>query len=191
LKQRLLSFIGSLVIRALHATLRVRHINVENILGVPQSIIAFWHDHLLLMLHAKFHRPITVMSSQSRDGDIAVGIYAHYGVATSRGSSTRGGMAGLRGLIRSARSGSSIVFTPDGPRGPGRVAKEGIIFAAQATGLPIVPIAFAAKKKSYCHRGTAWSSRGHSRRSYSPTAPRSPSRARATSRNGAGGWSGR
>ena len=147
MKQRLLSFIGSLVIRTLHATLRVRHINVENILSVPQYIIAFWHDHLLLMLHTKFRRPITVMSSHSRDGDIAVGIYAHYGVATSRGSSTRGGMAGLRGLIRSARSGSNIVFTPDGPRGPARVAKEGIIVAAQATGLPIVPIAFAAKKK--------------------------------------------
>ena len=191
MRQRLLSLIGSLVIRALHATLRVRHINVENILGVPQYIIAFWHDHLLLMLHSKFRRPITVMSSQSRDGDIAVGIYAHYGVATSRGSSTRGGMAGLRGLIRSARNGSNVVFTPDGPRGPARVAKEGIIVAAQATGLPIVPIAFAAKKKSCCRPGTAWSSRGRSPARSSCTARRSSFRVTATSRSGAGGWSGR
>ena len=191
MKQRFLSFIGSLVIRALHATLRVRHIHVENILGVPQYIIAFWHDHLLLMLHSKFRRPITVMSSQSRDGDIAVGIYAHYGVATSRGSSTRGGMAGLRGLIRSARSGSNIVFTPDGPRGPARVAKEGIIVAAQATGLPIVPIAFAAKKKSCCRRGTGWSSPGRSHAQCSFTGSRSSCRVTVTWRNGAGGWSGR
>ncbi len=190
MKQRLLSFIGSLVIRALHATLRVRHINVENILGVPQYIIAFWHDHLLLMLHSRFRRPITVMSSQSRDGDIAVGIYAHYGVATSRGSSTRGGIAGLRGLIRSARSGSNVVFTPDGPRGPARVAKEGIIVAAQATGLPVVPIAFAAKKKSCCHPGIGWSSPGRSHAWSSSMGSRSSSRATATSRSGAGGWSG-
>ena len=188
MKQRFLSFIGSLVIRALHATLRVRHINVENILGVPQYIIAFWHDHLLLMLHSKFRRPITVMSSQSRDGDIAVGIYAHYGVATSRGSSTRGGMAGLRGLIRSARSGSNVVFTPDGPRGPARVAKEGIIVAAQATGLPVVPIAFAAKKKSCCRPGTEWSSPGRSHAQSSFTGSRSSCRVTATSRSGAGGW---
>jgi len=139
LKQRLLSFLGALVIRALHATLRVRHIHVENILGVPEYIIAFWHDHLLLMLHSRFRRPITVMSSQSRDGDIAVGIYAHYGVATSRGSSTRGGLAGLRGLIRSARSGSNVVFTPDGPRGPAKVAQPGAVWLAKATGNPIVP----------------------------------------------------
>lgn len=191
MKQRLLSFIGSLVIRALHATLRVRHVNVENIVGVPQYIIAFWHDHLLLMLHSRFRRPITVMSSQSRDGDIAVGIYAHYGVATSRGSSTRGGIAGLRGLIRSARNGSNIVFTPDGPRGPARVAKEGIIVAAQATGLPIVPIAFAAKKKSCCRRGTGWSSPARSHAQSSSTGSRSSYRARVTSRSGGGGWRGR
>ena len=191
MKQRFLSFIGSLVIRALHATLRVRHIRVENIAGVPQYIIAFWHDHLLLMLHSKFRRPITVMSSQSRDGDIAVGIYAHYGVATSRGSSTRGGIAGLRGLIRSARSGSNIVFTPDGPRGPARVAKEGIIVAAQATGLPIVPIAFAAKKKSCCRPGTGWSSHGRSHALSSFTGSRSSCRVKATSKSGAAGWNAR
>lgn len=191
MKQRLLSFIGSLVIRALHATLRVKHIHVENIVGVPQYIIAFWHDHLLLMLHSKFRRPITVMSSQSRDGDIAVGIYAHYGVATSRGSSTRGGMAGLRGLIRSARAGSNIVFTPDGPRGPARVAKEGIIVAAQATGLPIVPIAFAAKKKSCCRPGTGWSSPGHSPARSSFTGRRSSCRVKVTSKSGASTWSAR
>ncbi len=51
-------------------------------------------------------------------------------------------------MIRAARSGSNIVFTPDGPKGPRRIAKEGIVLAAQSTGLPILPVAFSAKKKS-------------------------------------------
>ena len=51
-------------------------------------------------------------------------------------------------MMRAARNGSNIVFTPDGPKGPRRVVKEGVIYAAQATALPIVPFAFAAKKKS-------------------------------------------
>ncbi len=184
----MLPFVGSLFIRALHATLRVRHVNVENIAGLPQYIVAFWHDHLLLMLHARYKRPISVLISQSRDGEIIARVFDYYGVESSRGSSTRGGTAALRDLLRAARDGKNIVFTPDGPKGPRRLAKEGVVIAAQATGLPIVPIAFAAKKKSCCAPGTAWSSPCRSRgRSFS-TVNRSEFRATATSRSGGGKW---
>ena len=154
MKNGILSFLGAQLIRLLHATLRVRHIRAENVERFPQYVIAFWHAHLLLMLHARYRKPIVVMSSQSRDGDLMVRLYAWYGVASVRGSSTRGATGALRGMIRAARGGSNIVFTPDGPKGPPRVAKDGLVYAARATGLPIVPIAFAAKKKSYCAHGT-------------------------------------
>ena len=168
-----IALLGSLFIRALHATLRVRHVRVENILSTPQYIIAFWHAHLLLMLHSRYRRPITVMISQSKDGEYIARVFDHYGVDSARGSSTRGGSAALREMIRAARAGRNIVFTPDGPKGPARVAKDGVVVAAQATGLPIVPIAFAAKKKSYCAPGTAWSSRFRSRGRCSFTVRRS------------------
>jgi lysophospholipid acyltransferase (LPLAT)-like uncharacterized protein len=185
---KFLPLLGSLFIRGLHATLRVRHVDTENLSSQPQSIIAFWHDHLLMMLHSRYKRPITVLISQSRDGEIIARVFDYYGVESSRGSSTRGGGAALRDLIRSARAGKNIVFTPDGPKGPRRVVKEGVVMAAQATGLPIVPIAFAAKKKSCCARGTGWSSRSRSRARCFCTASRSVSRATAMSRSGGGGW---
>ena len=181
---KLLSFAASLFIRALHATLRVRHVNVENISGTPQYILAFWHAHMPAMLHSKFRRPITVMSSQSKDGELAVSVYRRYGVESVRGSSTRGGNAALREFIRCARAGSNLVFTPDGPKGPARVAKPGVVFAAQMSGLPILPMAFAAKKKSCSDRGTAWSSRCRSRNRSTSTASRSSYRVAATSRSG-------
>ena len=142
-------------IRTLHATLRVRHVRAENLTGQKQYILAFWHEHLALMLHSKFAKPIMVMSSRSRDGQLTQSVFRRYGVNSAHGSSSQGGGAALRELIRAARGGSNIVFTPDGPKGPRRVAKNGIVFAAQATGLPIVPVAFASKKKSACGRGTA------------------------------------
>ncbi len=184
---KLVAFVGSLFIRGLHATLRVRHVRAENIEQVHQYILAFWHAHLLLMLHSRYRRPISVIISQSKDGEAIARVFDWYGVDSARGSSTRGGSAALRELIREAHQGKNIVFTPDGPKGPARVAKLGVVYAAQATGLPIVPIAFAAKKKSFSDRGTAWSCRTRSHVRSSSTASRSPCRATAIRTSGGNG----
>lgn len=181
---KLLAFIGSLFIRTLHATVRVRHVRVANLERLPQYILAFWHAHLVLMLHSRYRRPISVMISRSKDGEIIARVFDWYGVDSARGSSTRGGGPALRELIREAREGKNIVFTPDGPKGPARIVKEGVIQAARATALPIVPIAFAAKKKSFSGRGTGWSSRSRSRGRSSSTANRSSCRATPTSKSG-------
>lgn len=180
----MIPFLAALFMRTLNATLRVRHIGAEKMHALPQYIIAFWHAHLLLMLHARYKRPATVLISQSRDGQLIAGTFKYYGVGATRGSSTRGSTAALREMLRLAKKGTNIVFTPDGPKGPARVVKEGVVYAAQATGLPIVPIAFAAKKKSCCIRGTAWSCRTRSHVRSSFTAIRSVCRATATSTSG-------
>lgn len=157
--KRLIPLIAVAFIRLLNATLRVRHVHGETMHRLPQYIIAFWHEHLLLMLHSQYRRPARVLVSQSRDGELIASTFAFYGIEVSRGSSTRGSIGAMREMIREARSGVNIVFTPDGPKGPRRVVKEGLIFAAQMTGLPIVPVVFASKKKSGCTPGTAWSCR--------------------------------
>jgi hypothetical protein len=182
---RILSFLIAGFVRLLNGSLRVRHVHVERIEQTPQYILSFWHAHLFTMLHSKYRDPITVMSSRSKDGELAVRVYRWYGVDAVRGSSTRGGNEALREFIRRARKGSNLVFTPDGPKGPARLAKPGVVFAAQMTGLPILPMAFAAKKKSCSGRGIAWSSRCHSRKRSTSTATRSSCRATAMSRSGA------
>ena len=188
---KLVAFLGSLFIRALHATLRIEHVRAENLMNQEPCIIAFWHAHLLLMLHCKWRPPALVMISRSRDGEYIARVFDHYGLEAARGSSTRGGSAALREMIRDARTGKSIVFTPDGPKGPNRIVKPGLVLAAQATGLAIVPIAFTAKKKSCCTRGTAWSCRCRSRARSSSTASRLSCRVRPTSRSSACAWNGR
>jgi lysophospholipid acyltransferase (LPLAT)-like uncharacterized protein len=152
---RLVYFIGAMLVRALHASVRLRHIRAANLERLPQYIVALWHAHLVLSLHIRYRRPIVVMVSQSKDGELIARAFDHYGVESARGSSTRGGSSALREMIRSAREGKNIVFTPDGPKGPARIAKDGVISAARATGLPIVPVAFAAKKKRFCAHGIA------------------------------------
>lgn len=185
---RVLSFLGYLFIRALHATLRVRHVNAENLDGAPRYILAFWHRHVLLSLHSRWRVPTTAIISRSKDGEIVSRVLHLYGAETARGSSTRGGEVALREILRDIRAGKNIAFTPDGPKGPPGIVKDGVIYVAKVSGLPIVPFAFAAKKKSYCARGTGWSCRCRSRGRSTSTVRRSSFRATATSKSGGSGW---
>ena len=140
------SFLAHCIVRALTSTLRVRHVHPEHIENTPQYILAFWHRQLIPLLGtAHWRKPITVMSSQSKDGQFSTATLSWFGIESVSGSSTRGGSAAVRGILRVARAGKSIVFTPDGPRGPAGVVKDGVIFTARASQLPIVPLAFALK----------------------------------------------
>jgi len=137
-------------IRGLRATLRLRHHGDERVRererqGEP-FILAFWHRHLLLMPYAYRGRRISVLVSQSQDGELIARTVARLGIDSSRGSSSRGGIVGMRSLLRKAAEGWDIAFTPDGPRGPLREVQPGVILAAAATGLPIQPVAIAASR---------------------------------------------
>jgi hypothetical protein len=149
-KTALLSFLAAAFIRGLRATVRLRFHGEERIREWERTerrfILAFWHRHLLLMPYAYKGRRISVLVSQSQDGELIARTVARLGIDSSRGSSSRGGIAGMRSLLRKAAEGWDIAFTPDGPRGPLREVQPGVILAAAATGLPIQPVAIAASR---------------------------------------------
>jgi len=139
------------LIRGLRATLRVEHHGDEQIRRWEREgsrfVIAFWHRHLLLMVYSYRGRDCTVLISRSRDGELVARALHHLGFRTARGSSSRGGAAGLRELLRRAAAGSDVGFTPDGPRGPAGVVQPGVLLAAAALGWPIQPVAYAASRQ--------------------------------------------
>jgi lysophospholipid acyltransferase (LPLAT)-like uncharacterized protein len=147
---RVLSFLAAGFIRGLRATLRLRHHGDERIREWERTgthfILAFWHRHLLLMPYAYGGKKISVLVSQSKDGELIARTVARLGIDSSRGSSSRGGIAGMRSILRKAAEGWDIAFTPDGPRGPLREVQPGVILAAASTGLPILPVAIAASR---------------------------------------------
>jgi lysophospholipid acyltransferase (LPLAT)-like uncharacterized protein len=141
----------SLLIRGLHATMSVRHVDAHHIDSLNRQgqryVLAFWHGQLLMMIKSKLTVPITAMISQHRDGELIARTLERFGVSAARGSTTRGGTAALREMIKISSSGVNLAFTPDGPKGPARKAQVGVVLAAQATRLPVMPVAFTAKKK--------------------------------------------
>jgi hypothetical protein len=145
-----LPFLAASFIRLLRATVRIQHHGDERVREWERRgdhfILAFWHRHLLLMPYAYRGQRISVLVSQSRDGELIARTVARLGIDSSRGSSSRGGIAGMRSLLRKAAEGWDIAFTPDGPRGPLREVQPGVILAAASTGLPILPVAVAASR---------------------------------------------
>jgi lysophospholipid acyltransferase (LPLAT)-like uncharacterized protein len=151
----IVSFFAAWFVRVLRATVRLRHHGDERLRqwerGEQRFILAFWHRHLLLMPYAYQGPRISVLVSQSTDGELIARTVARLGIDSSRGSSSRGGIAGMRALLRKAEEGWDIAFTPDGPRGPASEVQPGVILAAAATGLPIVPVVVAASRAKRLH----------------------------------------
>ncbi|MDF2754556.1 MAG: uncharacterized protein K0S94_141 [Nitrospira sp.] len=155
LKLSVLPPIGAAVIRTLAWSMHIETRGQEHVDGLYRAgqrvIIAFWHARQLMMPLTYRGTLAHILISQHQDGEIIARIVERFGFKAVRGSSTRGGMEALRELIRLGRAGVDLVVTPDGPRGPAHVAKMGVIQLARASGLPIVPLAFACSKKN-CSR---------------------------------------
>lgn len=111
-------------------------------------ILAFWHGRLLMMPYCwRRGVPIGMLISQHPDGQFISHTIRHFGLDTIIGSTSRGGAAAMRAILKSLNAGVSVGFTPDGPRGPRMRASAGIVQAARLTGVPILPCTFAARRR--------------------------------------------
>jgi lysophospholipid acyltransferase (LPLAT)-like uncharacterized protein len=145
-------------------------------------VLAFWHAQQLMIPIGYRGAGSHVLISRHGDGEIIARIIAKFGHEAVRGSSTRGGAGALRALIKLGRSGRDVVVTPDGPKGPRHVAKLGVVQLAKATGLPIVPLAFACSKKNSFRAGIATWSHTHFPEDCSSTETRSGFRVKRMTR---------
>lgn len=140
-------WLGAAVLRALGATWRVRQDAVDDPTARREPAIgALWHRALFPAAWRFRDLGAAIPVSRSRDGDRIVAVLDRLGYGPApRGSSSRGGRAALAGAIRCAQEGRFIGVLCDGPRGPARRCKPGVVAIARATGLPIVPVAIAAR----------------------------------------------
>lgn len=141
---RLLGFLVWLIYRVLSATWRVTLVEPEslqqNLREKKTFLLAHWHgDELALIQLTKRYR-IATMASTSRDGEIMNTTLNLLGAVTSRGSSTRGGATGLRGLLRLVKElKRNCSFAVDGPKGPLHKVKAGVFEMSRLMNAPIYP----------------------------------------------------
>lgn len=110
----------------------------------PPLIFAHWHGDELAIVPLVTRFKISTMTSTSKDGQIIDFVIRRLGGATSKGSSTRGGVGALKGLVKLCRSGFNASMAVDGPRGPIYRAKPGIFELSRLTRGTIIPLGAAA-----------------------------------------------
>lgn len=146
---RLAAHLIHLAASSLAASIRWHWIDDGGLARARQGPVLFavWHNRLALALpiyqrviHGLPRRQMAALVSASRDGGLLAHVLTLFHVRPVRGSSSRRGARALLELTAAARDGCDLALTPDGPRGPRYHVQEGVILAAQLTGLPIVPV---------------------------------------------------
>ncbi len=150
----LLALLGSILIRLLKLTWRVKLVGPGPPYDTGPVIFCFWHGRQAGLFAHPRPRRVTVLSSLSRDGSLQARILSFLGFVVHRGSSSRGGAEGLKAIVDEIKNGADAAFAVDGPRGPIHRVKEGAVIAARQTGASLVPITTWAS--SYWSFDRAW-----------------------------------
>lgn len=152
----LAAWLGRTLLALLGATWRVEiqgnEVLARLLADKKPHILSFWHNRTVIAAYflsrhlLKKGLNITLLASQSRDGELVTRLVAGWGVETVRGSATRGGREALRGIFKAiTQKRSSPLVVPDGPQGPLYGFKAGAAVLAQMSGAPILPMGFAAR----------------------------------------------
>jgi len=121
-------------------------------------IAAFWHERLPLMpalwgmARRQSNPRMHVLISRHRDGRLIALLMARFGVdvvhgSTARNRQERGGAASTRMLLEHLANGDQVAITPDGPRGPRRVAAPGVARLAALSGIAVLPCAAQTSRR--------------------------------------------
>ena len=117
------------------------------------TVAAFWHECLPLMpalwVRARDATPglrLHVLVSRHADGRFIGDIIRHFRLNVAHGSTgrngrSRGGATGALSLLAALEAGQQVAITPDGPRGPRRIAAPGVAQLAGLSGCPVLPCA--------------------------------------------------
>ena len=145
-------------------TCRIKYHNEENYkLYVEREnkgeniIFGSWHGRgMLLPAIYRFifgYDKLSMMVSQSKDGDILASYFNLLNVECVRGSAHKGGVAALRNLANITKSGRDTAVALDGSRGPRHRIEPGLVFLSRLTGAPIIPLGVSAK---FSFRANSW-----------------------------------
>ncbi|MGZ5278580.1 MAG: lysophospholipid acyltransferase family protein [Pseudobdellovibrionaceae bacterium] len=111
-------------------------------------IFAHWHGDEVALIYMVGRYRIATITSTSKDGEMMNTVIHLLGGVTTRGSSTRGAINALKGLVRIVRDEKrNSSFAVDGPKGPIYKVKPGVFEVSRLLGGPIYCVGVACSHK--------------------------------------------
>ena len=123
----------SIVLKFIYGTNRKtikRKNNYMKLIKKNESIIfSVWHGLLLSIVHDLRHMKINALAGTHKDADLISQIATKWGWNMIRGSSKEKGANAYKSMLQLLnKSTNSLLFiTPDGPSGPPKIPKRGIV----------------------------------------------------------------
>lgn len=144
LKQKILGLIIWVIYRILSFTWKIEVIEPESMVRALRErrtiLFAHWHGDELALLYLIGTYRVATIASQSKDGEMMNTVLRLQGATSSRGSSTRGAVGALKGLIRILREEKrNSSFAVDGPKGPIYQVKPGVFEVSRILQAEIYP----------------------------------------------------
>jgi len=144
---RFLSWLAACLIRGIVCTCRIFTLNETGSFKpetIPSpAIYIFWHCHIFMMIPHFQHRDAHPLISHSEDGSLVAAVAKRFRMDPIRGSSSQGGARAFLELVDCLiTKREDVLITADGPKGPARIIKEGVVRLAEKTTFPVIPVSW-------------------------------------------------
>jgi lysophospholipid acyltransferase (LPLAT)-like uncharacterized protein len=143
-------WIVHLMVMLLTSTYRWRQMASKELLELMSSgkpfAVAVWHGDMLLSQslgkRLGWNKRSVVMVALNQAGEVEARILKQLGYYVVRGSAKKRGKEALEDMKDILRQGAIAAMVVDGPLGPAREVKAGVVELARFCRVPIVPVAF-------------------------------------------------
>jgi lysophospholipid acyltransferase (LPLAT)-like uncharacterized protein len=150
---RLLGVLAFLAITVYRWTLRISIVGEEHRQAIrakgKKPLHAIWHQRIVGGILAHRGMGFVTMASKSEDGEIIATFLALWGFKAARGSSSRAGDAASAEFLDALKEAPGGALTPDGPRGPARICKRGILVLAEQGSALVLPSASSSSRPKF------------------------------------------
>ena len=126
------------------------HIYEYNNPLMKPCIYVMWHANQFLVHGIEDKAHLSILISNSRDGEIVARAVEKWGFKVVRGSSgKKGAVESTMQMLHRLKAGECVGIMVDGPSGPLHKVKNGAIKLAQMSGAPIIPAHWYSPQKTF------------------------------------------
>jgi len=150
---KLIAFITKWILKLFYGTNTWDVRGAEHFLVLLQNnksvIISAWHGQLLgVFMHlSKTGKGYYGLTGTHKDAELITQVGERMGWEFLRGSSKERGKEAFKNIVNTLSSESVLLaITPDGPSGPARIPKPGVIRASQKTNTAVVPVSIHSSR---------------------------------------------